>query len=175
MSSELIVSDINDYNFTAVPLDPKAFLQKYRSTSASPISASALLTLPTTDLSNAILSYARNNLSEPTLNHSLRVYLYGKALASNYFSTLKLSEETFFAACLLHDIGTTEANITSTRLSFEFHGGFIAYNLLHNTLRTPRAQAEAIAEAVIRHQDLGTVGSIMYLGQILQLATILGE
>ena len=34
------------------------------------------------------------------------------------------------------------------------------------------AQAEAVAEAIIRHQDLGTVGTISFLGQVIQLATI---
>lgn len=36
----------------------------------------------------------------------------------------------------------------------------------------PQAQAEAVCEAIIRHQDLGGPGTITLLGQVLQLATI---
>lgn len=33
-------------------------------------------------------------------------------------------------------------------------------------------QAEAIAEAIIRHQDIGVDGTITFLGQLIQLATL---
>ena len=36
-------------------------------------------------------------------------------------------------------------------------------------------QGEAVAEAIIRHQDLGERGKITTLGQLIQLATIFGE
>jgi cyanamide hydratase len=39
----------------------------------------------------------------------------------------------------------------------------------------PREQAESVAEAVIRHQDLCHVGKITVVGQLLQLATIFGK
>lgn len=38
----------------------------------------------------------------------------------------------------------------------------------------PKDQAESIAEAIMRHQDLCEKGNITALGQLLQLATILG-
>lgn len=39
----------------------------------------------------------------------------------------------------------------------------------------PREQAESVAEAIIRHQDLCHVGKITVVGQLLQLATIFGK
>jgi cyanamide hydratase len=39
----------------------------------------------------------------------------------------------------------------------------------------PREQAESVAEAIIRHQDLCHVGEITVVGQLLQLATIFGK
>ena len=39
----------------------------------------------------------------------------------------------------------------------------------------PRDQAESVAEAIIRHQDLCTTGKITAMGQLLQLATIFGK
>lgn len=60
-------------------------------------------------------------------------------------------------------------------MSFEFYGGYLALDVLKDTeFAAPIEQAEAVAEAVIRHQDIGTGGKITALGQLIQLATILG-
>lgn len=105
---------------------------------------------------------------------------------------------------MLHDIGTTEKNLTPTRLSFEFAGGILALRVLQSPDEgrdldgtgmdgadadgdidaeermnrgseiAPQDQAESIAEAIMRHQDLCSQGKITALGQLLQLATILG-
>lgn len=56
-------------------------------------------------------------------------------------------------------------------MSFEFYGAFKSLSLLRQ-LGASTDQAEAVAEAIIRHQDLGVVGKITLLGQIIQLATI---
>ena len=60
-------------------------------------------------------------------------------------------------------------------MSFEFYGGYLALNLLRDTLRAPVSQAESVAEAVIRHQDLGESGKISGVGLLIQLATVFGE
>ena len=60
-------------------------------------------------------------------------------------------------------------------MSFEFYGGFLALDLLQKELHAPKEQAESVAEAIIRHQDLGETGKITALGQLLQLATIFGK
>ena len=60
-------------------------------------------------------------------------------------------------------------------MSFEFYGGMLAHSLLQNDLNAPTPQAEAIAEAIIRHQDIGKSGKITTLGQLIQLATIFGK
>jgi cyanamide hydratase len=75
---------------------------------------------------------------------------------------------------LLHDIGTTTENIHATLLSFEFYGGYLALDILKE-YGAPREQAESVAEAIIRHQDLGDVGSITTVGQLIQLATLFGK
>ena len=61
--------------------------------------------------------------------------------------------------------------MSSTRLSFEFQGGFQSLALLQDWGST-QDQAEAVCETIIRHQDLGTEGNITFLGQLIQLATI---
>ncbi len=62
----------------------------------------------------------------------------------------------------------------ATLLSFEFYGGLIAHDLLARE-GAPQPQAESVAEAVMRHQDLGETGALTALAALLQLATIFGE
>lgn len=88
---------------------------------------------------------------------------------------LPVSDETYLLACLLHDIGTTDKNLSATLLSFEFYGGYLTLNLLKDHLHAPVSQAESVAEAIIRHQDLGESGKISSLGLLIQLATIFGQ
>ena len=59
-------------------------------------------------------------------------------------------------------------------MSFEFYGGYLALDLLKKDLRAPIEQAESVAEAIIRHQDLGASGKISSLGLLIQLATVFG-
>lgn len=82
-----------------------------------------------------------------------------------------MSPSTIALTALLHDIGTAGENISATRMSFEFYGGFKSLNLLRD-LGGSQDQADAVCEAIIRHQDLGTDGNITFLGQVIQLATI---
>lgn len=56
-------------------------------------------------------------------------------------------------------------------MSFEFYGALKALEHLES-IGSPADQAQAVAEAIIRHQDLGIEGNITFLGQVLQLATI---
>jgi cyanamide hydratase len=86
-----------------------------------------------------------------------------------YASTF--SPSTLAITCLLHDIGTAQENIAATRMSFEFYGGFKALHVLRD-FGASQDQADAVCEAIIRHQDLGSDGNITFLGQVIQLATI---
>ena len=94
------------------------------------------------------------------------------AILQQQFPEHPLSPSTLALTCLLHDIGTTHENLRATQLSFEFYGGLLALDLVGKQLGGPQTQAEAVAEAVIRHQDLGTTGTLTFLGQLIQLATI---
>lgn len=81
-----------------------------------------------------------------------------------------LDPATWALTCLLHDIGTAEENFTATRMSFDIYGGIKALHVLKD-LGATADQAEAVAEAIIRHEDMGTDGTITFLGQLIQLAT----
>jgi cyanamide hydratase len=92
------------------------------------------------------------------------------AILKQQFPTNPLSPSTMALTALLHDIG--HSHLRATQLSFEFYGGFLSLNLLRDQLHASQSQAEAVAEAIIRHQDIGTVGKISFLGQLIQLATL---
>lgn len=81
-----------------------------------------------------------------------------------------LNPATWALTCLLHDIGTAEENFSATRMSFDIYGGIKALHALKG-LGATADQAESVAEAIIRHEDMGTDGTITYLGQLIQLAT----
>lgn len=59
-------------------------------------------------------------------------------------------------------------------MSFEFYGGMLALDLLGKE-GAPKPQAESVAEAVMRHQDLGETGTLTTVGALVQLATIFGK
>lgn len=63
-------------------------------------------------------------------------------------------------------------NMQATKMSFEFYGGLLAREIVLEET-TNIDYADAVAEAIFRHQDLGDSGYITRLGLIIQVATIL--
>ena len=59
-------------------------------------------------------------------------------------------------------------------MSFDLHGGLVALDTLKQ-IGAPSAQAESVAEAIIRHQDPVETGTIHTIGLLIQLATLFGE
>ncbi|KAM3500140.1 hypothetical protein MY11210_009546 [Beauveria gryllotalpidicola] len=118
------------------------------------------------------LEYAKKTLHPETFNHSMRVYFYGMAISKQQFPErfAKLNPATWALTCLLHDLGTAEENLTATRMSFDIYGGIKAIDIVKSNGATAD-QAEAAAEAIIRHEDMGVDGTITYFGQLIQLAT----
>ncbi|KAH6604054.1 hypothetical protein Trco_007500 [Trichoderma cornu-damae] len=120
-----------------------------------------------------VQSYAKERLPIQTFNHRMRVFYLASAIVKQQFPehAETFSPSTLALVALLHDIGTAEENLAATFMSFEFYGGFKALNLLLE-LGASKDQAEAIVETIIRHQDLGTMGNITFMGKVIQLATI---
>ncbi|KAI7279510.1 hypothetical protein KC345_g5326 [Hortaea werneckii] len=102
----------------------------------------------------------------------MRVFCYGRAITLQHFPKWSYDPETLFLTALLHDIGTTDANLSSTQLSFEFKGALIALDLLAS-LDSELSQREAVCESIIRHQDLGDTGNITTLTAVIHFATVL--
>lgn len=164
------MSKVITHGYTAVPRDPDRLKEQYAKSMQppSPVLATSI-DLPNTLLVSKIKDYAHQQLPTPTFNHSMRTFLYGRVMQTEHFPQWSFSDETYMLCCLLHDIGTTPGNLHATLMSFEFYGGMLAHNLLLQE-NAEKAQAEAVMEAIIRHQDVGKEGTITAVGQLLQLA-----
>ncbi|KAJ4387077.1 hypothetical protein N0V93_007664 [Gnomoniopsis smithogilvyi] len=175
MSAKSSDESVIFYGWTAVQRDPNVLLAG-KSYIHKPIPLLVKdIKFPSDDsLVAKIQEYAKAKLALPTFHHSMRVFYYASTILEQQFpdSAKSLSRSTLAATALLHDIGTTHDNLRATQLSFEFFGGMIALDLIQNRLGGPQSQAEAVAEAIFRHQDLGKTGTITFLGQLIQLATI---
>lgn len=170
-----------DYGFTALPADVQSPPPK---SSPSPVRVSSLQP-PSTPLTKRVTEYVRSKLNPKTFNHSLRVYSYGLAIARECYPDWNLQpgsslEETWYLTAMLHDIGTCDDFLTTTKLSFEFWGGYHALELLQKPEVTgseegiaPKEQAESVAEAIIRHQDVQDKGKVTLITRLIHLGTLL--
>jgi HD superfamily phosphohydrolase YqeK len=93
-------------------------------TSQSPSHANIADVVPQTQISRSAYEHAASVLASPILNHSIRVYLYAKAVAAqsnSMYSTDAAKHDLLFTACLFHDIGTCSTYDGPQR--FEVEGG----------------------------------------------------
>lgn len=168
-------SVVRNYGFTAQPRSASSLLSGGEPSSSPSLVSST--PVPNTPTASYILEYAENHLPRQTFHHSMRVYHFGVSIARQHFPSWGLDqgtllEETYFLSCMLHDIGTTDDNLNGTLMSFEFYGARIALSELAKA-GAPSEQAESVAEAVIRHQDIGEKGEVTLITALIQLATIL--
>ncbi|KAF2844428.1 putative cyanamide hydratase [Plenodomus tracheiphilus IPT5] len=161
---------IRTYGWTALSCDPKQWggVQSFNNPPKPQLCAD--VPIPDTALAQKSMDYARKELPAPTFNHSMRVFYYGIAIANQQFPDWQFSSETWLLTCLFHDLGTIDKHTHGTLMSFEFYGGFLALNILKG-YECPSAQAESVAEAIIRHQDPVEVCTIHTIGLLVQLAT----
>jgi cyanamide hydratase len=167
---------VTAYGWTALPRKVETLLATRKDVKPpAPVHVKDIA-IPDSPRAQAVHEYAKQELPLETFNHSMRVYYYGIAIAKHNFPhwLSPTFNETYFFTCLLHDIGTTDKNISATLMSFEFYGGMLVLDLLGEQ-GAPKAQAESVAEAIMRHQDLGDAGTLTMIGALIQLATILGK
>ncbi|KAJ6625937.1 hypothetical protein B0H10DRAFT_1999527 [Mycena sp. CBHHK59/15] len=111
------------YGFTAVPRGPEVLLKGHPTASGEhPKQDLWTVTdfpLPDSLLANKVREFATMELDTQTLNHSFRVYVYGAALVKTHFPAWTYDAETYYLACMLHDIGTAERFLATTKMSFD--------------------------------------------------------
>jgi hypothetical protein len=90
--------------------------------------------IPFTQVSKAAFDLASSFLHPAILNHSMRVYLYAKALAeqsNSKYAKVAAHHDLLFTACILHDIGTTKKYDGPQR--FEVEGADATVSLLRDS------------------------------------------
>ncbi|KAH8114868.1 cyanamide hydratase [Phellopilus nigrolimitatus] len=165
------------YGFSPVPRDPDVLFKDHPTASGATPKQDLFefkdIPLPDSPLVQKVKEFAKAKLNEQTFNHSNRVYIYGTALVKTHFPEWTYDAETYYLSCLLHDIGTADAFLATTKMSFEFKGAIVAREVIL-TQGGAEDQADSVCEAIVRHQDIFVKGgNITLIGQILQLATIL--
>lgn len=72
----MMASNVDRHGWTAVSRSLKTHVAQTSASDTKPVTFKEVIP-PTSTLANSVLSYARQKLPLPTLNHSLRVYSYG--------------------------------------------------------------------------------------------------
>jgi len=168
------------YGFTPVARDPDVLFKDHPTASGNhpkqdsgELDLNDLPFIKGSAIVNDVREFVKKELDEKTFNHSNRVYIYGTALVKTHFPSWSYDPETYYITCLLHDIGTAEKYLATTKMSFEFKGAIVARELILSK-GGAEDQADSVCDAIIRHQDIFVKGgNITMIGQILQLATIL--
>ncbi|KXJ93651.1 hypothetical protein Micbo1qcDRAFT_193054 [Microdochium bolleyi] len=166
--------EIAQHGWTAIAVDSEAiFNGKDYLHKPEPVTMDSMPFPHDDPIVHKIYQHVKAKLPTLVFNHSMRVYHFSIVILRHQFPEFAedLSRSTIALAALLHDIGTVDEFIESTLLSFEWWGGYYSLRLLEQHGASSQ-QAEAVAEAIIRHQDIGSEGTITFLGQLLQLSTI---
>ena len=159
---------MSQYGFVKVPRE----VEKAIPVVNAPI-PHTVISPPNSEIATLVREYAAKELTGPVLNHSLRVFQYSVAIIRDQFPEWDLDQEVLYVTCLLHDIATTNKNMGASKMSFEYYGGILSRELIIDATGGNQDYADAVTEAIIRHQDLTETGYITTLGLILQIATTL--
>ncbi|KAM5349619.1 hypothetical protein ACJ41O_006124 [Fusarium nematophilum] len=133
------------------------------------IDPSILAQIPDSPVCHSALDLARNALSSPILNHSLRVYLLAKYLGQKESSPFASEPHLalLFVAAIHHDMGTSDLYNGSQR--FELCSADCAKaHLLDNSYS--EAQAHQVWTAIAVHTSAGIAERIDPLSRLIRLA-----
>ncbi|GAA6033563.1 hypothetical protein JCM8097_001457 [Rhodosporidiobolus ruineniae] len=153
--------------------DPSQLSPK-RPTSPPSFSEQALLAfIPSSTLCSKAADRVKPLLGDKLWQHSHRAFLFAVAIAEGQFEDWEVSREALYLACLFHDLGATEKELTATKTSFEFRSAYLAREFLFST-DEGKAQpdlVDSVVEAIWRHTDFIS-SQITVTGQLIQLGTL---
>lgn len=108
------------------------------------------LSLPSTPLADKTIELATQSLEPHVLNHSIRGFLFGQAIAAQQglHPAKDYDEETMFLICVLHDIGLSE--IANGNQPFEIDGADYAAQFLETNGITD-TRVDTVWDAIASH------------------------
>lgn len=122
--------------------------------------------VPADSTSRAAFKHAQQHLHPAVLNHSIRVYLHARSASKLELATWKRldpsgfvshvvdqpSDFLLFTACIMHDIGTSDAHDGDQR--FEVEGADAAAKLLHD-MQVSETCIQEVWTAIALHNSAG--------------------
>ena len=113
-----------------------------------------ILVLPRGALADASLAIARSSVSRPIVDHSIRTFLFARALAKHegFLDDADYDEDLLFAATVMHDLGLGEHATGKAR--FEVEGADLAVAVLRGHGVAER-DVDRVWEAIALHASLG--------------------
>ncbi|ORY56809.1 cyanamide hydratase [Leucosporidium creatinivorum] len=161
--------------FTPVERAPDKLKPKHPTNPPALSVEELLATIPETAVVKAAREYLEPKLPKNVWNHSQRAYLYGVAIAKVQFPDWTYDPESFYLACLFHDLGAIPESIKATKLSFEFYGAFLARSWLlpdaEKASQDEKDIADSVTETVARHTNF-IDGRCSTHVQLIQLGTL---
>jgi HD superfamily phosphohydrolase YqeK len=128
--------------------------------------------VPQTPISQAAYTHAATLLHPSILNHSMRVYIYAKVLASHASSKYAIDasqHDLLFTACLFHDIGTTEQYNGPQRFEVEGADAAVAYLAKYGIEGN---DAHEVWTAIACHTSPGIAERIGELARFVRIAVV---
>ena len=114
--------------------------------------------LPASSLARSLTTTVTGALSRPLADHSIRSYLFARVLADHLGATCgrDYDEQLLFAACVLHDMGLSEAGDGNQR--FEVDGADLAARLLTEAIALHTSPGIAERRGLLCHLTRAGVG-----------------
>jgi HD superfamily phosphohydrolase YqeK len=160
-----------NYYIESLAMCPPSDLASTHSTSSLPLSKIDSV-IPPTPIAQSGYKHAAGLLAPAILNHSIRVYLYAKALAehtSSRYSTDPSQHDLLFTACLFHDIGTTSTYDGPQR--FEVEGADAAVKHL-SQFGISEQDKHDVWTAIAIHTSPGIAERIGELSRLVRIAVV---
>nr|CAI6410029.1 ADM_HP1_G0006220.mRNA.1.CDS.1 [Saccharomyces cerevisiae] len=126
-----------------------------------------LFRLQNSETARLVREYAAKELTRPRSKPLFACFSNSVAIIRDQFPAWGLGIRKFVRHLLTaHDIATTDKNMRATKMPFEYYGGILSRELVFNATGGNQDYADAVTEAIIRHQDLTGTGYITTLGLI---------
>ncbi|KAF2855627.1 hypothetical protein T440DRAFT_385293 [Plenodomus tracheiphilus IPT5] len=128
--------------------------------------------IPQTAISKSAYKHAASLLHPTILNHSIRVYMYAKALAahaSSMYSRDPLKQDLLFTACLFHDIGTTSTYDGPQRFEVEGADAAVKHLSQYEICETDKHD---VWIAIAIHTSPGIAERIGELSRLVRVAVV---
>ncbi|KAH3675610.1 hypothetical protein WICPIJ_009325 [Wickerhamomyces pijperi] len=110
------------------------------------------LSLPNTEIAKKTYEHAKLKIDPMTMNHSIRIFLYMRAVIYDYFPDWNIDEEVLYVVALLHYSQIEALRERESKMTAALLTGVEAYEFMLRVTHGNKEYAGAICEAICRQQ-----------------------